>query len=279
MSSSKRHIGRVLKFGSSVLRSPDDLPDVAAEVLRQLRAGVIPVVVVSAFRGRTDELHRIAEGVSPGSAARSALLGVGELEAAAAVAVAIERCGVSARLIEPEQVGITAAGEREESWPVRVEPEAIVSAVSCGEVSVVPGYIARGEDGSPHLLGRGGSDLTAISLGDTLRAEPVLIKGSGAVYEWDPKERGPKPRRFVEIGFDDALALGDRVLQARALEYARAHQVPFVVTGLGGAAATRVIAGAGYAVLADTDDRIEEQTARRNRRASAAVTTNTGAQQ
>ncbi|MEO0631237.1 MAG: hypothetical protein AAFY46_11010, partial [Planctomycetota bacterium] len=135
------------------------------------------------------------------------------------------------------------------------------------------------EDGSPHLLGRGGSDLTAISLGDTLRAEPVLIKGSGAVYEWDPKERGPKPRRFVEIGFDDALALGDRVLQARALDYARAHQVPFVVTGLGGAAATRVFAGAGHAVLADTDDRIEEQTARRNRRASAAVTTNTGAQQ
>ena len=243
----------VLKFGSSVLRSPSDLPDVVAEVYRHLRSGSAPVVVVSAFRGRTDQLHRLARDVAPGSCARSALLGSGELEAAAAVAVALERSGLAAQYIEPFRIGITASGNREESWPATVDPQAIREALDSHVIPVVPGYVASGEDGSPHLLGRGGSDLTAIGLGAALHAKTLLIKGSGAIYEWDPAEPGPRPKRFITLGFDDLLALGDRVVQSRAVAYAKEKQVEFTVTGLRGTDSSHIVRSTKHAKLSETD--------------------------
>ena len=46
----------VLKFGSSVLQSESDLPDVVHEIYRHVRRGRRVVAVVSAFAGRTDRL-------------------------------------------------------------------------------------------------------------------------------------------------------------------------------------------------------------------------------
>ena len=46
----------VLKFGSSVLASPDDLPSAVDEVYRRLREGSRVLAVVSAFAGDTDRL-------------------------------------------------------------------------------------------------------------------------------------------------------------------------------------------------------------------------------
>ncbi|UQV17500.1 hypothetical protein MU852_11510 [Brevundimonas albigilva] len=46
----------VLKFGSSILRSPDDAPLVASACYGHVRAGRKVVAVVSAFAGATDRL-------------------------------------------------------------------------------------------------------------------------------------------------------------------------------------------------------------------------------
>ncbi|MEM9166672.1 MAG: hypothetical protein AAGB48_06570 [Planctomycetota bacterium] len=253
---------RILKFGSSVLRMESDLPDVAAEVYRHFRSGTRLVVVVSAFRGRTDHLCRLAAGLDDRSPARAALLGSGELEAAAAVAVALERCGLPARYIEPGSIGITAEGDRAEAWPTKVEPRAIAGALASHEIPVVPGYVARDEAGEPSLLGRGGSDLTAIALGAALNAETVLIKGAGAVFEWDPEEAGPPPGRFLKLGFDEALALGDRVIQPRAIRYARENGIPFRCTGLRSLETTHIVTGAGRAELTHEPIRKRSQPAR-----------------
>lgn len=134
MSRSRLKRIRVLKFGSSVLRSPDDLQDVAAEVYRHVREGVSPVVVVSAYRGRTNELQRLAEGLSDESLSRAELLGIGESEAAAAVSVALERCGLPVRLLDSTDVGISATGTRDAGWPVAVDPQSVAAALGREEI-------------------------------------------------------------------------------------------------------------------------------------------------
>ncbi|MDA0975383.1 MAG: aspartate kinase, partial [Planctomycetota bacterium] len=238
------HLVQVLKFGSSVLRTEDDLPDVAAEVHRRLRAGVLPVVVISAFRGRTDRLVALADRLDAEDADRASLLGLGEQEAATAVAAALRTAGLPVRLIAASEVGIVADGDAVEANPVAVDPAAVRAALAEGEIPIVPGYVARGRDGRARVLGRGGSDLTAISLAASLGAEAILIKASGAVYERDPALPGPPPRRFRSIDFDDALALGDRVIQPRAIRHARVQGTAFRVTGLRERDATTVHAGA-----------------------------------
>ena len=53
----------VLKFGSSILRSPADAPAVASAVYAHVRAGRRVVAVVSAFGGQTDRLLADARGL------------------------------------------------------------------------------------------------------------------------------------------------------------------------------------------------------------------------
>jgi homoserine dehydrogenase len=223
----------VLKFGSSVLRTPDDLPRLVSEVYARWRHAHPIVVVVSAFRGRTDELLELAARVGDRGRSLPALVGLGEQEAAAALALALERAGLPVRLIDPSRVGIIAVGASLEADPVAVDPWHVLAPLEAGEIAVVPGFVARDPHGEPVLLGRGGSDLTAVRLAHTLGGEAVLLKGSGRVYEWDPAEAGPAPRAFRTLSYADALALGDRVLQPRALRHARELGIAVRVVGLG----------------------------------------------
>jgi len=52
---------RVLKFGSSVLRSEADLPSAVHEIYCHWRAGAQVIAVVSALGDTTDQLMRRAE--------------------------------------------------------------------------------------------------------------------------------------------------------------------------------------------------------------------------
>lgn len=234
---------QVLKFGGSVLNSPADLPALVAEVHRRHRTTSCLVVVVSAFRGRTDHLLDLADRLGDHAVGRAALLGLGEQEAAAATAIALDRAGLPVRLVAPHEVGITTEGDPADATVVAVQPTVIHAALSRCEIAVVPGFVARGRDGEPHLLGRGGSDLTAILLAEALDGRAVLIKDAGAVYEHDPAGADPAPRRFDALDYDDALALGERVIQARAIHRAQSRQTPFEVTGLASRHGTLVHAG------------------------------------
>ncbi|MEM1186603.1 MAG: hypothetical protein AAGI53_16560 [Planctomycetota bacterium] len=222
----------VVKFGSSVLRTDADVPRTATEIKRRVLSGARVVAVISAFRGRTDELVSLANRVGGRTRSRSALLALGELESATAVAIALERLGLNVELIAGDRC-IVATGDPEESEPVGVDTGEIAAALGAGRVVVVPGYGARDPSGAAVVLGRGGSDLTAITLASALNARAVLLKATGAVFEWDPGEQGPTPGRFEWLSFEDALSLGDRVLQPRAVEYARRVRTPFEVSGLG----------------------------------------------
>src|ERR1041384_4702945 len=70
----------VLKFGSSVLRSENDLPSAIHEIYRWWRDGFQVVAVVSAFGNTTDELTQRALSVceQPDDALLAALLATGE---------------------------------------------------------------------------------------------------------------------------------------------------------------------------------------------------------
>src|SRR2546423_9412545 len=53
------------KFGGSVLRRPEDIAAAVEVVAEQRRAGLQPVVVVSAFEGVTDTILSAAAGLLP----------------------------------------------------------------------------------------------------------------------------------------------------------------------------------------------------------------------
>jgi homoserine dehydrogenase len=241
----------VLKFGSSVLRTDDDLPEAVHEVYREVRRGRRVVAVVSAIGRTTNEL--LERGRQAGGEchdqASAALLATGERAAAALLAITLDRAGVPSAVLDPLDIGLTAQGPRLAARPVSVDEVAIRAALRRVPVVVVPGFFAAHAEGGLALLGRGGSDSTALYLAALLGSPCRLLKDVDGVFDTDPA-RAPA-RRYLKLAFHDAEALGAHVVQPAALELARRHDMPFVVARPGSARGTLV--GAESTALAPVE--------------------------
>jgi homoserine dehydrogenase len=234
----------VVKFGSSVLRGEQDLPVVVEEIARWLRTEQYVLAVVSAFANRTEELFKRASayGEPASNEAVARLVATGEEEAAALLGLALARAGIGAKILGPEQIRLVAEGAPLDARLCGVSAEPIWSAFTKSEVVVVPGFIARTAKGETVLLGRGGSDLTALFLAHALRASRCrLVKDVDGLYASDPKSViGARHERYERLSWDEALGLGGKVVQVKALEFARENQLRFEVAAISGADGTAV---------------------------------------
>jgi len=167
----------VLKFGSSVLHSEEDLPRAVHEIYRAWSGGTQVVAVVSAFGNTTNELWRRAQSISdePEASALAALLATGEATASAMICLALGKVGIAAKVLDPAQAGLRTVGDRLEADLVAVDAARLKSELRQAIV-ILPGFVGRDEGGYTTLLGRGGSDFSALFLADQLGGRCVLLK-------------------------------------------------------------------------------------------------------
>jgi homoserine dehydrogenase len=233
----------VLKLGGSVLRDHLAVRTAAAEVARFVHAGRRVVAVVSALEGTTDRLLAAAAEMAlhPEPFATAQLLSTGELGAAALLALALDGVGVRAATIDAAGAGLTTEGPPLDATPVGLRTPALTHALAGAHALVIPGFVGRDAIGRTTLLGRGGSDLTALFIAERLGAACRLIKDVDGLYEWDPARPGPPPRRFETLDWPGALALDGTIVQHKAVRWAREHGLAFEVGAIGaGADVTRV---------------------------------------
>ena len=220
----------VLKYGSSVLTDSGSLPLIVHDVYRHYRRNRRVLVVVSAREGETERLLAEARALdeSPGpESALAELLATGEQQSAALLAIALNRAGVGADVLTPAAAGLRVGGNRLDAVPVGVDAAALRETLEKNRVVVVPGFAGVHESGGTALLGRGGSDLTAVFLARELgAAECRLVKDVDGIYRRDPAETGAReepPCRFGSITCDDALRVSGGLVQEKAIEYLRDH--------------------------------------------------------
>ena len=232
----------VLKFGSSVLRSMEDLPRVAGEIYRQRRAGKRVVAVVSALAGDTDELLRQAACVTGLSTCRGVpdLVSLGEERAVALLRLACDRIGLRAEICGPDKLGLRTDGDPLSAEPGHLEPGPLLAKLELSGVVLVPGFVGTGATGERTLLGRGGSDFSAIFLGGELGADCVrLYKDVDGVFEQDPAQF-TNARRYSRVSWEETLRIARPLIQPKAVEYAASRRLPIEVEALGSADPTRV---------------------------------------
>lgn len=232
----------VLKFGGSVLADEDRLPDAVHEIYRWVRDGYRVVAVVSALGKTTDRLLGVAREfcAEPDPGAVAALLATGEATSVALLCLALDRAGVPATALDPARVGLCTDGPVLDSRPRALDTAAIARALADRPVAVLPGFIGRTADGATSLLGRGGSDYTALFVAQQLGARCRLVKDVDGLYERDPSLPGTPPRRFAAVSWDDALRLDGRIVQHKAVRFARDHALGFEVAAASAGAATVV---------------------------------------
>jgi homoserine dehydrogenase len=231
----------VLKFGSSVLRSPRDLYVAVDEIYRRWRSGCRVLAVVSAFEGITDELMaEVAEILGADcSEATAAYVATGEQRTAALLLGSLQKSGIPSRMIDPREIGLIAEGSFAESTPVRVDVAALDHLWNAYPVLVLPGFYGIDSEGRTALFGRGGSDLSALFLAAALGAKCRLAKDVMGVYDADPAS-STLAHRFSALSWERAVQVAGPLIQPKALRYAQSRGLTFEVGRPNEATCTRI---------------------------------------
>ena len=232
----------VLKFGSSVLRSESDLPSVVHEIYRWWRDGNQVVAVVSAFGNTTDDLTKRAHDVcgEPDESLLAALLATGEAASSALLGLALNRSGIPAAVLDAEQAGLTTIGRKLDADLTGVDTVKLLAALRRGVV-VLPGFVGRSESGETTLLGRGGSDLTALFIAQRVGGRCRLVKDVDGLYTSDPNARdGRVARRYTQASYETAGKVGGAVVQVKAINFAEGHRLRFEVSSIGATRTTEI---------------------------------------
>ncbi len=228
---------KVLKFGSSILRGPKDLPRVVAEIYRYHRKGIKIIAVVSAFNGDTDRLIEEASsfGAEKDNIHAPRFISLGEYRTAALLAIACDQAGLAAGVLGARALGFRAKGHPHRADPLGIDKQKLLQALKQNDVAIIPGFVAIGESGEPVLLGRGGSDLSAMILAAELGLEEaVLLKDVDGVYEQDPAQAVGALKRYSHISYEDARHVAGELVQERAINHANRKEMSIRVGCLGG---------------------------------------------
>jgi aspartate kinase len=224
----------VQKYGGTSVGTPERIQHVAQRLLETQRDGCRVVGVISAMAGVTDDLLKLARDVCPQPAPRELdlLLATGEQAAGALVAMAINALGGRAISLNGPEAGILTDRVHTRAKIANISPRRIHNLLSEDLIVVVAGFQGQSAEGETTTLGRGGSDLTAIALAGALNADACQIfTDVDGVFTCDPRLIGDA-KKIDEISYDELLEMagaGAKVMQSRAVEFAKKFGVPFEV--------------------------------------------------
>ena len=220
----------VQKYGGSSVADADKVTNVARRVASSA-SGHRVVAVVSAMGRTTDDLVNLAHRITPSPDPRELdmLLATGEQVTSALLAMALHTLGHKARSFTGAQAGLRTDIAHTGARLTRLDTDRIRHALDAGEIAIVAGFQGLSEADEITTLGRGGSDLTAVALAGALKADVCEIYTDvDGVYTADPNIV-PDARKLARIAYDEMLemaSLGAKVLQARAVEFAKRYGVP-----------------------------------------------------
>jgi aspartate kinase len=220
----------VQKYGGSSVADVERLRKVADRVMRTRRDGHDVVVVVSAMGDTTDELIALARQVSPNPDRRELdmLLSAGERISMALLSMAIRDLGGTAISFTGSQSGIITNDRHVDARIIEVRPFRVQDELARGAIVVIAGYQGVSYRREVTTLGRGGSDTTAVAMAAALGAEYCEICSDvDGVYTADPRVV-PAASRIGTLSYEETQELaesGARVLNAQAVEFAKAHGI------------------------------------------------------
>jgi aspartate kinase len=230
----------VIKLGGSVLVNDESYRQAARFLVRHLHkcSEERLVVVVSARKGLTDELERLASGITrePSPRTLDLLWSTGEMHSVALLALHLEAVGVSSAGLNVHETGLELSAEDQASKTCpRLTERFLETALAEHAVVVVPGFLAACADRSIVSLGRGGSDLSAVLLAIGLGASQCeLVKDVPGYFEDDPHQNA-LAIHLPSLTFEHALQMAGRgceLVEARALVTAAEANLALVIRSI-----------------------------------------------
>lgn len=232
----------VLKFGGSVIHSKADFESIANEIQRFVSDDFQVVVVVSAYYDVTERLIAKASeaGIDASSSAYAAFVSNGEFETANDLTGYLVDNKLNASFRSPAEFDFVATGSRQSASPRSINPKAINAAFEQCSVIVMPGFSAVDESGDSILLGRGGSDISAVFVAQALGLNSVrLLKDVDGIYNLDPNQF-KHARRLEYVDYARACEIGSVLIQPEAIKFAATKNVCIDIAAIGNTFVSRI---------------------------------------
>ena len=225
----------VQKYGGTSVANIDKIQWVAKHIVNTKNKGNKVVAVVSAMAGETDRLIKLALSVMdpPDEREFDVITSSGEQVSSGIVAMMIKSMGENAVSYQGHQIRILTNKSYSKAKIVKIDDSSLKKALKKGQIVIVAGFQGVDEENNVTTLGRGGSDLTAVALASVLKADSCeLYKDDvDGIYTSDPSMVSTA-RKLNKISYEEMLemsSLGSKVLQARAVQFAKQFKVPLHV--------------------------------------------------
>jgi len=224
----------VQKFGGTSLVDTKRLEAAADIIVKTISEGNSVAVVLSAMGVETDRLIDLAKAIHPEPNLREydALVSTGEQISVALMAMALSKRNLKAKSYTAYQLGIQTNKRHGRARILDVKVEKLKKQIKKGVIPVITGFQGMNDEGDITTLGRGGSDITGVAIAVALGADECQIfTDVDGVFTTDPRICS-KARLLNQVSFEEMLELssaGAKVLQLRAVEYARKNKMPIRV--------------------------------------------------
>ena len=215
----------VMKFGGTSMAGMERIRTVAARVKHVVDQGNEVAVVVSAMAGETDRLVGFCKEASPlyDPAEYDVVVASGEQVTSGLLAMTLKAMDVNARSWLGWQLPIRTVEAHAKARIESFETEALIAAMSSGQVAVIPGFQGMMEDGRIATLGRGGSDTSAVAVAAAVKADRCdIYTDVDGVYTTDPRIVS-RAKKLDMVTYEEMLELasvGSKVLQTRSVALA-----------------------------------------------------------
>jgi aspartate kinase len=214
----------IVKFGGTSVADGDRINRAADSIAETVEQGHEVAVVVSAMGGTTDELLGEIK-FEASETDRAEIVSMGERTSVRMLKGALEARGIDAQFLEPGSAGwpiITDEYGEVDVDETKTRTAETVEAMGRGTVPVITGFLAQDHNGTITTLGRGGSDTTAVMLGNYMDAnEVVIVTDVEGVMTGDPNVV-EGARNVGEITVDELRNLsfrGAEIVAPSALTY------------------------------------------------------------
>ncbi len=220
----------VQKYGGTSVGSIERIQNVAQRVAQSWKEGKKIAVVVSAMAGETNRLIDLTHQLSrePNPREYDVIVSTGEQVTIGLLAIALNAIGVPAESFVANQAKIFTDDIYSKARIRAIEPSRIEAALEAGKVAVIAGFQGMDTQDNITTLGRGGSDLSAVAIAGSLKADICEIYTDvDGVYTTDPNICS-NAKKIDRISYDEMLemaSLGAKVLQTRSVEFAKKHNV------------------------------------------------------
>lgn len=229
----------VQKFGGTSVSTHERRQNAVGKILDAKKNGYSPVVVVSAMgrKGQpyaTDTLLSLlsSQFKSKNKFASDLIMSCGEVISTVVMSDEISKCGFKAFPFMGGQASVITDDNYGDASVLNVDGKNLIDVMKQDGIPVVAGFQGMTKKGFITTLGRGGSDVTAVLLGNALAAERVEIYTDvDGIMTADP--RIVKDASLIKnISYNEVFQLADqgaKVIHPRAVKLAMESSIPLVI--------------------------------------------------